>query len=155
MKFVAVVDEQIGSRLLDPHADDRFVVFAQLAHERREIGVAADDGKGVDVALRVTKVERIDHHADIGGIFARLPDVRNLDHLEGGFVQPALEGLVALEIAIGLFHYDVALEQKTLEHLANVEGRKLGIVRAESDVFQIEKNRHCSLSILGAHRSTM
>ena len=150
-EFVAVVNEQIGSRLLHSDADDRLVVLAQLAHERREIRVAADDRESVDVTFRVTKIERVDHHADVGGILARLPDVRNLDHLESGFVQSALEGFVALKIAIRLFHHDVSLEQKTLEDFADVEGRELRVVRAEGDIFQIEEDGHRGLGILGAH----
>ena len=107
------------------------------------------------MTLRVAKIERIDHHADVGGILARLPDVRNLDQLEGRFVQVALESLVAFEIAIGLLDDDVALEQEAFEHLADVERRELGVERAEGDVFQIEKNSHRGLGILGAHRFTM
>jgi hypothetical protein len=65
-EFVAVVDEQVGGRVLDPDADDGLVVFAQLAHQRREIGIAADDHEGVDVALGVAQVERVHDHADVG-----------------------------------------------------------------------------------------
>ena len=46
-------------------ADHGLVVFAQLAHERREVGVAADDDEGVDVLLGAAEVERIDDHANI------------------------------------------------------------------------------------------
>ena len=78
-EFVAVADKQIGGRFLDPNADDGLGVLAQFADKRGEIRVAADDDERVDVALRVAEVERIDDHADVGGIFARLAHVRDLD----------------------------------------------------------------------------
>ena len=117
--------------------------------EKSESPLMIDES--VDVTFRVTKIERVDHHSDVGGILARLPDVRDLDQLESGFVQSAFESFVTLEIAIRLFHHDVALEQKALDHFANVEGRELRVVRAERDVFQIKKNGHRGLGILSAH----
>ena len=134
-------------------ADHGLVVLAQLADERRKIRVAADDGKSVDVAFRVTKIERVDDHPDVGGILARLPDVRDLDQLEGRFMQAALEGFVTLEIAIRLLHHDVALEQQALDHFANLEGRELRVVRADGDILQIEKDSHRGLGVGCAHRS--
>src|ERR1017187_2478851 len=100
-EFVAVVDKEISGGILDADADDGLVVLAQLAYERREVGVAADDDEGVDVAFRVTQVERVHDHADVGGIFPRLAQVRDLDELECRLMQVALEDLVAVEVAIG------------------------------------------------------
>ena len=68
--------------------------------------------------------------------------MRNLDEFESRFVQAALEVLVAIEIAIGLFYHDVALEQETLEHFFDVEARIFGVARAERDVLEVQKNRH-------------
>src|SRR5690348_2406441 len=81
-KVVAIVDEEIGGRLFDANADNRLVVLAQLAHQRRKIRVATYYRKGVDVAFGVTEVESIDDHADIGGILPRLPHVWDFDELE-------------------------------------------------------------------------
>jgi len=81
-EFVAVVDEQVGSGVFDADADDGLGVLAQLAHQRGEIGVATDDDKGVDVALGVTEIQRVDDHADVGGVLARLADVGDLDEFK-------------------------------------------------------------------------
>ena len=151
-ELVAVVDKQVGGRFLHANADDRLGVLAELAHERREIRIAADDDERVDVALRVTKIERVDYHPDVGRIFPGLANVRDLDQLEGGFVQPALECLVAVEIAVGFLHHDVALEKQTLDHFANVERRKLRFMRAYRDILQTEKDRHCRVGFGRAHR---
>ena len=77
--------------------------------------------------------------------------MRDLDQLEGGLVQPALEDLVTVEIAVGLLHHDVALEKQALDHLANVERWKLCFVRADGDVLQVEEHRHGSVGIGRAH----
>ena len=45
----------------------------------------------------------------------------------------------------------MTLEEKALDDFANVEGRELRVVRAQSDVFQIEKDSHGGLGILRAH----
>jgi hypothetical protein len=92
-ELVAVGDQQVGGGVLDADADHRLVVLAQLADQRREIRVAADDDEGVDVLLRVAEVERVDDHADVGGVLARLAHVRDLDQLEGRLVHAALNSL--------------------------------------------------------------
>src|SRR5439155_11977661 len=102
-------------------ADDGFGVLAQFADKRREIRIAADDDKSIDVALGVAKVERIDDHADIGGVLARLAHVRDLDQLERSLVQPTFERLISVEIAVGFLNDDVALEQEAFEDLADFE----------------------------------
>jgi hypothetical protein len=117
-ELVAVADQQVGGGVLDADADHRLGVLAQLADQRREIRIAADDDEGVDVRLRVAEVERVDDHADVGRVLARLAHMRNLDQLEGGLVHRCLELLVALPVAVGLLDDDAALEQQALEHLA-------------------------------------
>ena len=62
------------------------------------------------MALCVTQVECVHDHADVGGIFPRLAQVRDLDELERRLMQVALEHLVAVEIAVGFLDDDVALE---------------------------------------------
>ena len=122
-----------------------------LLTKRREIRVAAQDDEGIDVALGVAQVERVDDHADVGGILAGLAHVRDFDEFERRLVQSALEVLVALEIAVGLLDHDVALEQQSLEHLLDVETRILGIARAEGDVLQIEEDRHGGVGGFDCH----
>ena len=150
-KFVAIADEEVRGRFLDANADDRFVVLAQFADKRREIRVATDDDESVDVTLGVAKIERIDDHADVGGVFARLAHVRDLDQLEGSLVQPALERLVALKIAISFLDDDLALEQQTLKHLPDVERWKVRLKRAECDILQVEEHSHRGVGIMNAH----
>ena len=103
------------------------------------------------MALGVTEVQSVHHHADIRGIFPRLPDVGDLDQFEGGFVEAALESLVTIKIAVGLFHYNVSLEEQPLDYLANLESRELRFVRADRNVFQIKKYRHGGIGLRSAH----
>src|SRR4029078_1587278 len=111
-----------------------------------------DDDKCVYVALGVAEVERIDDHADIGRIFARLANVRDLDQLERSLVQPAFECLVSVKITISLLNNDVTLQEQTFEDFLDIEGRELGFVRADCDVFQIKENRHRGFGIRTTHK---
>jgi hypothetical protein len=115
-------------------------LFSRLAHQRREIGIAADDHEGVHVGLGVAEVERIDDHADISRVFSGLAHVRNFDQLEGGFVHGGLELLVALPVAVGLLDHDAAFEQQPLEHLADVELRVACVPHPDCHVLEIAKN---------------
>src|SRR5690606_41035349 len=53
-----------------------------------------------------------------------------------------LEGLVALPVAIRLFHHDAALEQQPFEHLVDVELLVLCVAHAEGDVLEIAEQGH-------------
>jgi hypothetical protein len=61
------------------------------------------------VALGVTEIERVNHHADVGGVFAGLAQVRDLDQFKRCLVQVALERFAAVEIAVRFLDYDVSL----------------------------------------------
>src|SRR5436190_15943649 len=78
-EFVAVGDQQVGAGVLHTDANHGFGVLPQLGYQWRKIRVAADDDKGVDVLLGVAEVKRVDHHADVGRVLARLAQVRDLD----------------------------------------------------------------------------
>src|SRR4029077_18628434 len=109
----------------------------------------------VDVTLGVTEIERIDDHADVGGIFAGLAHMRDLDELERRFVQPPLKRFVALKIAVGFLDHDLALEQQTLEHLADVERGKVRVMCAQRDVFQVEEYSHRGARFSHSHQALM
>ena len=141
-EFIAVGDEQIRSGLLHAHADHLFRVLAQLGHQRREVGVTADDDEGIDMRLGVAQVERIDDETDVGRILARLAQVRNLDQLEVGLVHRGLEALVTVPVAIGLLDDDVALEQQALKDAADVEFVVVGITHAKRHVLEVAIKRH-------------
>ena len=141
-EFVAVGDQQVGTRLLDADADHPLRVLAQLRNQRREIRVAADDDKGIDMQLRIAEIEGIDDKADVRRILARLANMRNLDQFEIGLVHLCLEGLVALPVAIGLLDHDAALGEQAFEHRPDVELLVLGVAHTEGDVLEITKERH-------------
>src|SRR5438445_9448720 len=84
-----------------------------------------------------------------------LAHMRDLDEFERRFVQPPLKRLVALEIAVGFLDHDLALEQQTLEHLADVERGKVRVMRAQRDVFQVEEHSHRGIRILHTHQAMM
>ncbi len=65
--------------------------------------------------LRVTKIERINHHPNIRRILARLPDMRDFNQFKSCLMEVFLELLVAVEIAIRLLDDDVAAQQKALQ----------------------------------------
>src|SRR5688572_6491455 len=141
-ELVAVRDQQVRGRALHADADDELVVLAQLADERREVRVAADDHERVDVLLRVAQVERVHDHADVGGVLAGHAHVRDLDHLERRFVHRRLELAVALPVAVRLLHHDAALQQQALQHAVDVELRVLGVAHAQRDVLEIAEQGH-------------
>src|SRR3546814_6068253 len=64
-ELVAVGGQKIGGRVLHADADYGLVVLAQLADQRRAVGVAADDDEAVDVRLGIAEVEGIDDEADV------------------------------------------------------------------------------------------
>src|SRR5438552_14145511 len=107
------------------------------------------------MTLGVTEIKRIDDHAGVGGVFAGLAHMRDLDELERRFVQPPLKRLVALTIAVCFFDYDLALAQQTLEHLADVERGEVRVMRAQRDVLQVEEHSHRSVRILHTHQAMM
>src|SRR5581483_5325112 len=141
-ELVAVRDQQVRRRVLDADADHVLRVLAQLRDERREVGIAADDDERVDVRFRIAEIERVDDHADVGRVLARLAHVRDLDQLERRLVHRRLERLVALPVAVRLLDHDAALQQQPLEHLADVELLVVGVAHAEGDVLEIAEQRH-------------
>src|SRR5207237_9658763 len=119
----------------------------------RKNRISANNDKNVDVTLGVTEIKRIDDHADVGGVFAGLAHMRDLDELERRFVQPPLKRLVALKIAVCFFDYDLALEQQTLEHLAAVERGEVRVMRAQRDVFRVEEHSQRCIRILATEQA--
>ncbi|MDR6472823.1 hypothetical protein J2778_000283 [Paraburkholderia graminis] len=63
--------------------------------------------------------------------------MRNLDQLEIGFVHRTFEALVAIPVAIRLFHDNAALEQQTFEHQLDIELVVLRVPHAQRDVFEV------------------
>jgi hypothetical protein len=150
-ELIAVVDEQIRGGVLYADTDDGLGVLAQLADQGREIGVAAQDDKGIDVPFGVAQIECVDDHADVGGILSGLADMGNFDEFKGRFVQAAFEVFVAVEIAVGFFYHDMALQEQAFQHFFDVEAWVFGIARAQSDILEIEKNGHGGVGRFGCH----
>jgi hypothetical protein len=69
-ELVAVRHQQIRGRALDAHTDHHLVVLPELGHQRRKVGITADDHEGIDMRLGVAQVQGIDHHADVGRVLA-------------------------------------------------------------------------------------
>ena len=150
-ELVAIGNQQVRGGLLDAHTDHLLGVFAQLGDERGEVGIAADDHKGVDVRLGVAQVQCVHHKADVGRVFARLSDMGNLDQLEVGFMHRGLEALVAIPVAIGLFDDDGALEQQAFEHRLDVELVVFGVTHSKGDVFKVAEQCHADAVGGGGH----
>jgi hypothetical protein len=105
------------------------------------------------VRLGVAEVEGVDHHADVGGVLARLAHVRDLDQLEGRGVHRRLEFLVALPVAVGLLHHDRALGEKALEHALHVELGVARLAHAERDVLKVAEHREATRFWVARHRA--
>src|SRR5690606_29033370 len=105
----------------------------QLADQWREVGVAGNDDEGIDMLLRVTKIQSIDDHADVCRVLARHADVWDLDQLESGFMHCRLELLVAIPVAVGLLGDDAALEQEALENWLDFEPHIIRIADTQCD----------------------
>ena len=99
----------------------------------------------------ITKVQSVDDHADISGIFPRLSKVRDLDQFESRLVQIALEFFVPVEIAVGLFNHDMTLEKESFEDFLNIEPRKVGVPSPECDILQVQKDSHGRFGITCTH----
>src|SRR4029077_14896722 len=141
-ELVAIVDEEVGTRALDANADDRLGVLPKFANQGRKIRIAAKDDKGIEMLLRVTKIERINHHPNIRRILARLPDMRDFNQFKSCLMEVFLKLLVAVEIAIRLLDDYVAAQQKALQDQLDVESRELCRFGPQRDILQVQKHRH-------------
>jgi hypothetical protein len=150
-ELVAIGHQQVGGGLLDADTDHLLGVFTELGDQGREVRIAADDDEGVDMGLGVAEIERIDHHADVGRVLARLAHMRNFDQLEVGFVHGGFETLVALPVAIGLLHHDAPLEQQTLQDRLDVELVVLGVAHAQGHILEIAEQRHADVVVGRCH----
>ena len=144
-EFVAVRHQQVGSRLLDAHADHLLGVFAQFRHQRRKVGIAADDDEGVDVGLGVAQVQGIDHQADVGRILAGLAHVRDFDQFEVRLMHGALETFITVPVAICLLDNNAALQQQAFEDGLDIEFFVICISHAERDVLEVAKHGHAEV----------
>ena len=150
-EFVAVGNQQVRRGLLHAHADHLLVVLAQLGHQRRKVGIAADDHEGIDVRLGIAEVQRVHDQPDVGGILARLAHVRNFDQLEIGLVHGGLEFLVAFPVAIGFLDDDAALEQQAFQHGPDVELLVFGVPHTQRHVLEVAEKRHADVFVGGSH----
>ena len=87
--------------------------------------------------LRVAQIERIHDHADVGGILARLTDVRYFDELKARLMHAGLELAIPLPVAVGFLDDDRALQEQPLEHAIDVELRIARIAHAQGDVLKV------------------
>jgi hypothetical protein len=79
-------------------ADDkyRFPVLLELIHERNEVAIAADDGKGVHMRMREGHLQGVQRQVDVGAVFVAARGgnplhhlYRVLRHLAGGAILPS------------------------------------------------------------------
>ena len=101
--------------------------------------------------LGVAQIQRIDHHADVRGVLARLAHVRNLDQLERRLMHAGFERLVALPVTVRLLDDNAALQQQPLQHLLHVELGVLGVAHPQREVLEIAEQRHIRDLRLSCH----
>jgi len=146
-ELVAVVDEQVGlEELRHAQADHRLGVLAQLAHQRREIGVAAEDDEGVDVVLGVAEVERIPRPCGCRPSSCRTGARAGLRSARTSvLVQRALEvPCIAIPIAVGLLATTMcpSVSRRCMTDLRMSKRRVVRIARTDDDVLEIKEHRH-------------
>ena len=91
--------------------------------------------------LGVAKIERIDHHADIGRVFTRLAGMRNFDEFERGVMHHRLEFLVAVPVAISFLDDYAALYQQAFEHQVDIEFFYPGVAHTQRHVLEVAEYR--------------
>ncbi len=114
-------------------------VLPQFAHQRGKIRIARVDHEGIDMFFGVTEVERIDDHADISRVLAGLAPMRDLDQLEGRFMNRGPKSLVAISVSTRLLEDDRPINQEALKDRRYVERPIVCIRDTECDVLKIAK----------------
>src|SRR5260370_18689072 len=147
-ELVAVVDQQVGRRVLHADADAVLVVLLELGDQRREVAVAREDHESVQVLLGVGEVHGVDDHLDVGAVLARVELLRDVDELDRRLVERALVVAVALPVGVGLLDDDLALLEQPLEDQADVELADLRVPHAEGDVLEVADHPDLSPLVL-------
>ena len=83
-----------------------FAEFFELAHKWREVTIARDDHKGINVILTVCQVHGIHTKLNVRAIFTGLGSFRNFHQLNGRFMQKCRVGAETAPVAIGFFSDD-------------------------------------------------
>ncbi len=100
--MIAGFDQHLAGRLAQSQADDDFAIGAQLARDRAEVAVAGHEEKDLDLWMGERGFQRIDHHLDVGGVFAMARAVaEHLRQFDGVSEQILLIAAVAGPIAVG------------------------------------------------------
>ncbi|GBD36922.1 hypothetical protein HRbin36_02051 [bacterium HR36] len=120
-ELIAVVAEQIGSRVGHTHANYMFAQFLEFGHQRRKIAVAGKDDEGVYMFLGVSQVHRVHAQADIRRVLATLAAPRNVNQLEARLVQCGGVGGVIAPVGVSLTHDDFPLFDHPPQHAVDVE----------------------------------
>ena len=143
-ELVAVVDQQIGGGLLDPHPDDVAAVFPQLRDQWRKVAVSGNQDEGIDVVPLIGKVQGIHHHSDVGAVLAAVTALRYVDQLDGGLVKGSLEFGIAMPVGVGPLDGDLSLLDQPLEDEVNVEIAVSALADTHGHVLKVDKDGNSS-----------
>ena len=155
-ELVADLREQAARGLLHAHADDGLAKLLELGDERREVRVAGEDGKGVDVVLGEADLHRVHGKADVGRVLAGVGAVRDLYELDAQLVEGRDGVREALPVAVGALRGDAALVDEALEDELDV-GERAGLLvaatvappGAQGEVLKVDEHRDGALRVVG------
>ena len=157
-ELVAVLGEQRARGLLHAHADHGLAELLELGDQGREVRVAGQDGKGVDVVAREAHLHRVDRQADVRRVLARVGAVGNLDQLDAQLVQGRDRVVEALPVTIGAFGDDAPLVDQALEdtlHVGTGAGLLMAVALApagaQRQVLVVDEHRHRTLLCINTH----
>ncbi len=137
--LIAVLNQQVGARLLDPHADDVLAVLLQLEHQAGEVAVTRHQDEGADLRPDEHQLQRVDGQTDVRGVLLRRPVSRREDQIDRCFRERDDVLRIAPPIGIGALHGDLASNHIRVQKVAKF----LAEVRPDPhrDVVEIDEQR--------------
>ena len=121
--LVTILDEDVGRRLLDSHADHILTVLLQLEHERGKIAVAREQDEGADLWASKDEFDPIDRHADVGGILLRTPVGGGENKIHRGLGEGYDVLRVAAPVRVSPLHRHLASDHIRLEERLEFAGQ--------------------------------
>ena len=113
--LVAVLDEDVGTRFLNPHSDYVLAVFLELQDEARKVRVSCEQDVCADLRTYEYEFERVDRHADIGRVLFVAPVGRSEDQIDRRFGEGHDVLGIATPVGIGALYAHLAFDDVGIE----------------------------------------
>ena len=141
-ELVAALHQEVAGGALDAAADDSLVVFLQFGNQRRKIAVSRQQRENIDVLFRITEIDGVHYHVNVGAVLAADPGLGNIDHLHAVGVKFLDVGAELAPVAVSPLVNDSPFLQQPLQDQLDVElGTAFQVPDAEGQVLEIYKYR--------------